>query len=105
MASWSDTPRERTTSNSHRMWPIAVLNAAGAGQTVKAANQLLTAVTIEAVAEAVMFLEAHSVDPTTAIGALAGGLAGSAVLDRRAPDMVQRNFEPGFRCKLHHKDL
>jgi 2-hydroxy-3-oxopropionate reductase len=78
---------------------------AGAGQTVKAANQLLTAVTIEAVAEALVFLEAHSVDPTTAVSALAGGLAGSAVLDRRAPDMVQRNFRPGFRCQLHHKDL
>jgi 2-hydroxy-3-oxopropionate reductase len=84
---------------------VVHVGQAGAGQTVKAANQLLTAVTIEAVAEAVVFLEAHSVDPTTAIAALAGGLAGSAVLDRRAPDMVQRNFEPGFRCNLHHKDL
>jgi 2-hydroxy-3-oxopropionate reductase len=84
---------------------VVHVGQAGAGQTVKAANQLLTAVTIEAVAEAVVFLEAHSVDPTTAISALAGGLAGSAVLDRRAPDMVQRNFQPGFRCNLHHKDL
>ena len=84
---------------------IVHVGQAGAGQTVKAANQLLTAVTIQAVAEAVVFLEAHSVDPTTAINALAGGLAGSAVLDRRAPDMVQRNFQPGFRCNLHHKDL
>jgi len=84
---------------------VVHVGQAGAGQTVKAANQLLTAVTIEAVAEAVVFLEAHSVDPTTAISALAGGLAGSAVLDRRAPDMVQRNFRPGFRCELHHKDL
>jgi 2-hydroxy-3-oxopropionate reductase len=84
---------------------VVHVGQAGAGQTVKAANQLLTAVTIEAVAEAVVFLEAHAVDPTTAISALAGGLAGSAVLDRRAPDMVQRNFRPGFRCNLHHKDL
>lgn len=84
---------------------IVHVGQAGAGQTVKAANQLLTAVTIQAVAEAVVFLEAHSVDPTTAINALAAGLAGSAVLDRRAPDMVQRNFRPGFRCHLHHKDL
>src|SRR3954469_19789952 len=71
---------------------IVHVGAAGAGQTVKAANQLLTAVTIEAVAEAVVFLEAHGVDPTVAIGALAGGLAGSAVLDRRAPSMVKRDF-------------
>ena len=84
---------------------VVHVGQAGAGQTVKAANQLLTAVTIEAVAEAVVFLEAHSVDPRTGISALAGGLAGSAVLDRRAPDMVQRNFQPGFRCNLHHKDL
>jgi 2-hydroxy-3-oxopropionate reductase len=84
---------------------IVHVGQAGAGQTVKAANQLLTAVTIQAVAEAVVFLEAHSVDPTVAIGALAGGLAGSAVLDRRAPSMVARDFTPGFRCTLHHKDL
>ena len=75
---------------------VVHVGAAGAGQTVKAANQLLTAVTIEAVAEAVVFLEAHGVDPTVAIGALAGGLAGSAVLDRRAPSMVQRDFTPGL---------
>jgi 2-hydroxy-3-oxopropionate reductase len=84
---------------------IVHVGAAGAGQTVKAANQLLTAVTIEAVAEVVVFLEAHGVDPTVAIGALSGGLAASAVLDRRAPSMVQRDFTPGFRCTLHHKDL
>ena len=57
---------------------IVHVGQAGAGHTVKATNQLLTAVTIQAVAHAVVFLEAHSVDPTTAIGALAGGLAGSA---------------------------
>jgi 2-hydroxy-3-oxopropionate reductase len=84
---------------------IVHVGRAGAGQTVKAANQLLTAVIIEAVAEAVVFLEAHSVDPEVAINALAGGLAGSAVLDRRAPDMLRRNFRPGFRSALHHKDL
>ena len=84
---------------------IVHVGGPGAGQTVKAANQLLTAVTIEAVAEAVVFLEAHGVDPTVAIGALAGGLAGSAVLDRRAPSMVARDFTPGFRTTLHHKDL
>lgn len=84
---------------------IVHVGKAGAGQTVKAANQLLTAVTVQAVAEAVVFLEAHGVDPTVAIKALAGGLAGSAVLDRRGPSMVRRDFTPGFRCALHHKDL
>ena len=84
---------------------IVHVGGPGAGQTVKAANQLLCAAGIEAVAEAVVFLEAHSVDPTVALSALAGGLAGSAVLDRRAPDMVNRNFRPGFRVNLHHKDM
>jgi 2-hydroxy-3-oxopropionate reductase len=84
---------------------IVHVGGPGAGQTVKAANQLLCAAAIEAVAEAVVFLEAHSVDPTVALGALAGGLAGSTVLDRRAPDMVARNFRPGFRVNLHHKDM
>lgn len=84
---------------------IVHVGGPGAGQTVKAANQLLCAAAIEAVAEAVVFLEAHSVDPTVALSALAGGLAGSAVLDRRAPDMVSRNFLPGFRVNLHHKDM
>lgn len=84
---------------------IVHVGGPGAGQTVKAANQLLCAAGIQALAEAVVFLEAHSVDPTVALGALAGGLAGSAVMDRRAPDMVARNFRPGFRVNLHHKDM
>jgi 2-hydroxy-3-oxopropionate reductase len=84
---------------------IVHVGGPGAGQTVKAANQLITAGTIELVAEAIVFLEAHSVDTAAAIKALAGGLAGSAVLDRRAPDMLARNHRPGFRCDLHHKDL
>ncbi|WP_257790782.1 2-hydroxy-3-oxopropionate reductase [Arthrobacter crystallopoietes] len=84
---------------------IVHVGPAGAGQTVKAANQLICAVNIQAVAEAIVFLEANSVDPTTAINALSGGLAGSAVLERRAPSMVERNFQPGFRAELHDKDL
>jgi 2-hydroxy-3-oxopropionate reductase len=84
---------------------IVHVGGSGAGQTVKAANQLLTAGTIELVAEAIVFLEAHDVDATTALRALSGGLAGSAVIDRRAPDMLTRKFTPGFSCDLHHKDL
>ena len=77
----------------------------GAGQTVKAANQLIVAGTIELVAEAIVFLEAHDVDMASAIDVLAGGLAGNAILDRKAESMLRRNFEPGFRIDLHHKDL
>ncbi|MQA79938.1 MAG: 2-hydroxy-3-oxopropionate reductase [Streptosporangiales bacterium] len=77
----------------------------GAGQTVKAANQLIAAGTLGLVAEALVFLEAHGVDTEAAVRVLSGGLAGSAVLDRKAPAMLARDFRPGFRLELHHKDL
>ncbi|HEY4727757.1 MAG TPA: 2-hydroxy-3-oxopropionate reductase [Actinomycetes bacterium] len=77
----------------------------GAGQTVKAANQLIVAGTIELVAEAIVFLEAYGVDMEAAIKVLAGGLAGNAILERKAPGMLARDFTPGFRIELHHKDM
>ncbi|MFJ2667694.1 NAD(P)-dependent oxidoreductase [Nocardia fluminea] len=84
---------------------VVHVGAAGAGQTVKAANQLIVAGTIELVAEALVFLEAHDVDTAAAIVVLAGGLAGNRILDRKAAAMVDRAFTPGFRVELHHKDL
>jgi 2-hydroxy-3-oxopropionate reductase len=77
----------------------------GSGQTVKAANQLIVAANIQALAEAIIFLEAHGVDTAAAIEVLGGGLAGSAVLNQKAQKMLDRSFEPGFRIDLHHKDL
>ena len=77
----------------------------GAGQTVKAANQLIVAGNIELLAEALTFIAAYGVDMQAAVKVLGGGLAGSAVLDQKAPKMLQRNFNPGFRIELHHKDL
>ena len=77
----------------------------GSGQTVKAANQLIVAGTIELVAESIVFLEAHGVDMPAAIEVLAGGLAGNAILQRKAAGMLAREFKPGFRIDLHHKDL
>jgi 2-hydroxy-3-oxopropionate reductase len=77
----------------------------GSGQTVKAANQLIVAGTIELVAEAIVFLEAYGVDTEAAVKVLAGGLAGNAILDRKAAGMLARDFTPGFRIDLHHKDL
>ncbi len=77
----------------------------GSGQTVKAANQLIVAGTIELVAEAIVFLEAHGVDTEAAVKVLAGGLAGNAILDKKAPGMLKREFDPGFRIDLHHKDM
>lgn len=77
----------------------------GAGQTVKAANQLIVAGNIELLAEAVTFLRAYGVDLDAAIKVLGGGLAGSAVIEQKAPKMLARNFDPGFRIELHHKDM
>jgi 2-hydroxy-3-oxopropionate reductase len=77
----------------------------GSGQTVKAANQLIVAANIEALAEAVVFLEAYGVDTTAALEVLGGGLAGSKVLDAKQENMLSRSFNPGFRIELHHKDL
>lgn len=84
---------------------IVHVGPAGSGQTVKAANQLIVAGTIQLVAEALIFLEAHKVDTAAAVKVLAGGLAGNRILDRKAEGMLARTFEPGFRVDLHHKDL
>ncbi|MGH3354955.1 MAG: 2-hydroxy-3-oxopropionate reductase [Nocardioidaceae bacterium] len=84
---------------------IVHVGPAGSGQTVKAANQLIVAGTIELVAESIVFLEAYGVDTEAAVKVLAGGLAGNAVLDRKAAAMLERDFKPGFRLELHHKDL
>jgi len=84
---------------------VVHVGPAGAGQTVKAANQLIVGGTLELVAEALIFLEASGVDTRAAVEVLAGGLAGSTVLQRKAPAMLARDFTPGFRVELHHKDM
>jgi len=84
---------------------IAHVGPNGAGQTVKAANQLIVAGNIELLAEAITFLRAYGVDIDAAVKVLGGGLAGSAVLDQKAAKMLSHNFEPGFRIALHHKDM
>ena len=84
---------------------IVHVGPSGAGQTVKAANQLIVAINIEAVAEALVFLEAYGVDTNAALDVLGGGLAGSAVLNQKRDNMTARSFEPGFRIDLHHKDM
>ncbi len=77
----------------------------GAGQTVKAANQLVVAGTYALVAEAIVLLEASGVDAKTGMDVLAGGLAASRILDLKRESMLARQFEPGFRIDLHHKDM
>ncbi|MGW8400120.1 2-hydroxy-3-oxopropionate reductase [Streptomyces lydicus] len=84
---------------------IVLCGPHGAGQTVKAANQLIVAVNIQACAEAVVFLEKSGVDLAAALDVLGGGLAGSTVLARKAENFKNRDFKPGFRIDLHHKDM
>ncbi|MEU6369892.1 2-hydroxy-3-oxopropionate reductase [Streptomyces sp. NPDC046931] len=84
---------------------IVLCGPHGSGQTVKAANQLIVAVNIQACAEAVVFLERSGVDPKAALEVLGGGLAGSTVLARKRDNFLNRDFAPGFRIDLHHKDM
>jgi 2-hydroxy-3-oxopropionate reductase len=77
----------------------------GAGQTVKAANQLIVGTNIQVLAEALVFLEAYGVDTEAAMDVLGGGLAGSTVLQQKRDNMLSRSFAPGFRIDLHHKDM
>jgi len=84
---------------------VVHVGPAGAGQTVKAANQLVVAGAIQLLAEALVLLDAQGVDLDGAVRVLGGGLAGSTVLDRKAAGMVAGDFSPSFRVDLHHKDL
>ncbi|MGW4488278.1 2-hydroxy-3-oxopropionate reductase [Amycolatopsis sp. NPDC004368] len=77
----------------------------GAGQVVKAANQLVVGGIYGLVAEAIVLLEASGVDAGTGLDVLAGGLAGSRILELKRKSMVARQFQPGFRIDLHHKDM
>lgn len=77
----------------------------GAGQTVKAANQLVVGGTYALVAEAIVLLEASGIDAGVGLDVLVGGLAGSRILELKRQSMVARQFAPGFRIDLHHKDM
>ena len=84
---------------------VVHVGPSGSGQTVKAANQLIVAANIQALSEAVIFLEAYGVDTRAALEVLGGGLAGSTVLNQKKENMLSRSFQPGFRIDLHHKDM
>ncbi len=85
---------------------VAVLcGHSGAGQTVKACNQALVAVTIAGVSEALTLGAKAGVDPARIVQVLSGGLARCGVLDNRGQRMVRGDFQPGFRIRLHYKDL
>jgi 2-hydroxy-3-oxopropionate reductase len=84
---------------------ITLIGANGAGQTTKVANQIVVALTIEAVAEALVFASKAGVDPARVRQALMGGLAASRILEVHGERMIKRTFAPGFRIELHQKDL
>jgi 2-hydroxy-3-oxopropionate reductase len=84
---------------------ITLVGGNGDGQTTKVANQIIVALTIEAVGEALLFASKAGADPSRVREALMGGFAASRVLEVHGERMIKRNFEPGFRIKLHQKDL
>jgi len=77
----------------------------GAGQVVKACNQIVVALTIEAVSEALVLGSKAGVQPDIILEVLGGGLAGNKVMEVRGPNFLNHDFEPGFKIKLHRKDL
>ena len=84
---------------------ITLVGGNGDGQTAKVANQIIVALTIEAVAEALLFAARAGADPARVRQALMGGFASSKILEVHGERMVKRNFDPGFRIELHQKDL
>ncbi len=84
---------------------IVYLGPNGAGQVCKACNQIVVALTLQAVAEALVLAERAGVDPAKVREALLGGFAYSRILELHGQRMLEGNFTPGFRVALHHKDL
>ena len=84
---------------------ITLVGGNGDGQTAKVANQIIVALNIEAVAEALLFASRAGADPARVRQALMGGFASSKILEVHGERMVKRTFDPGFRIELHQKDL
>jgi 2-hydroxy-3-oxopropionate reductase len=80
-------------------------NEAGAGQVCKVCNQIIVALNIQAVSEALVFAKKAGADPAKVRQALMGGFASSRILEVHAERMINRTFNPGFRIRLHQKDL
>ena len=77
----------------------------GAGNITKLANQIMVAVNIAGMGEALVLAAKAGVDPSVVFEAVRGGLAGSSVLEAKGPMVLDGNFKPGFRIRLHQKDL
>ncbi|TWD73121.1 2-hydroxy-3-oxopropionate reductase [Kribbella amoyensis] len=84
---------------------VTLIGGPGAGQTAKVANQIVVGLTIEAVAEALLFAEKAGADPAVVREALLGGFASSRILELHGERMINQAFDPGFRIRLHRKDL
>jgi 2-hydroxy-3-oxopropionate reductase len=84
---------------------ITLVGENGAGQTTKVANQIIVALNIEAVGEALLFASKAGADPAKVRQALMGGFAASRILEVHGERMIKRTFDPGFRIELHQKDL
>ena len=84
---------------------ITLVGGNGDGQTTKVANQIIVALTIEAIGEALLFASKAGADPAKVRQALMGGFASSRILEVHGERMVKRTFDPGFRIELHQKDL
>jgi 2-hydroxy-3-oxopropionate reductase len=84
---------------------ITLVGGAGAGQITKAANQIIVGVTIAAVSEALLLVAKAGVDPAKVREALMGGFASSRILELHGNRMILRTFQPGFKIKLHRKDM
>ncbi|WP_011578898.1 MULTISPECIES: 2-hydroxy-3-oxopropionate reductase [Chelativorans] len=84
---------------------ITFIGPAGSGQITKVANQIVVGLTIEAVAEALTFARVAGADPVKVREALSGGLAASKILEMHGERMIKRTFDPGFRIRLHRKDM
>jgi len=84
---------------------VTLTGPVGAGNVTKLANQIMVACNIAAMGEALVLATRAGLDPEVVFNAVKGGLAGSTVLNAKAPMVIGRNFKPGFRIKLHQKDL
>jgi 2-hydroxy-3-oxopropionate reductase len=84
---------------------VTLVGGNGDGQTCKVANQIIVALTIEAVSEALLFASKAGADPAKVRDALMGGFASSRILEVHGERIIKRNFDPGFRIELHQKDL
>lgn len=106
MVGGSDEDFARATPVFEKMGQnVTLVGGTGVGQTTKVANQIIVALTIEAIGEAMVFATKAGADPEKVRSALMGGLASSKILEIHGERMYKRTFDPGFRIELHQKDL